>query len=594
MNHFLKKYPTLLLANSVQKLRLLSIEILPKLCFELRDYLINSIQRFGGHFSSNLGVIEITVAVHYVYNTPFDNLLWDIGHQSYPHKVLTERSKNIFSIGKKEGLHPFPSFSESIYDCFGTGHSSTTISAGLGMSVAAQKENKNRKTISVIGDSAIASGMSLEAINNIANISSDFLIILNDNKMSISNSVGMLKNFFSILSKGKKNFLFKKKYFYKIINQFGINYYGPYDGHNLLFLIKFLKKLHSINGIKLFHIKTKKGKGYSPAEKDPVKWHFISKENKKNKNFSFFFKKKITYSKIFGDWLCKIAIKDKKIIAITPAMSIGSGIEEFSKLFPKQYFDVGISEQHAVTFAAGLASKGYKPVVAIYSTFLQRAYDQVIHDVSIQNLPVLFIIDRAGIVGHDGKTHQGMFDITYLRSIPNFIVMAPSSGNELLKMLNTAYLNFNKPIAIRYPKKNFIDNILYSSKTIPIGKALIKRIGKKAAILSFGSLFSSAKIVSEKLNFTLVDMRFIKPLDINLILLLAKNYQFLITIEEGIISGGAGSSVNELLMFYKINISVLNIGLPDKFVFHGEQKEIKKEIKLDADGIQEKILQWLD
>ncbi|WP_343152553.1 1-deoxy-D-xylulose-5-phosphate synthase [Buchnera aphidicola] len=591
MNHFLRKYPTLLLANSVKKLRLLSIKTLPKLCFELRHYLINSIQKFGGHFSSNLGVIEITVAIHYVYNTPFDNLLWDIGHQSYPHKILTERFKSIFSVGKKKGLHPFPSFNESIYDCFGTGHSSTVISAGLGMSIAAQKEKKNRKTVSVIGDSAIAGGMSLEAINHSANIFSDFLIILNDNKMSISNSIGMLKNFFSILTKEKKSFLFKKKDFYRVINQCGINYYGPHDGHDILFLIKFLKKLRSIHGIKLFHIKTKKGKGFTPAEKDPIKWHFVSS---KNKSSSLLVKKKITYSKIFGNWLCKIAKKDKKIIAITPAMSVGSGITKFSKLFPKQYFDVGIAEQHAVTFAAGLASKRYKPIIAIYSTFLQRAYDQVIHDVSIQNLPILFVIDRAGIVGHDGKTHQGMFDIAYLRCIPNFIIMAPSSGNELLKMLNTAYLNLNSPIAIRFPKKEFTNNILYSFKTLPIGKGLIKRIGKKAAILNFGSLFFSAKKVSKKLNYTLVDMRFIKPLDASLVLLLAKNYEFLVTIEEGIISGGAGSSINELLMLHKINIPVLNIGLPNKFISHGDQKEIKKDLKLNSQGIEKRIVEWLN
>ncbi|WP_343153451.1 1-deoxy-D-xylulose-5-phosphate synthase [Buchnera aphidicola (Mindarus keteleerifoliae)] len=594
MNYFVKNYPTLFSVNSVQKLRLLSIKKLPILCTELRSYLINNINEIGGHFSSNLGTIELTIAIHYMYNTPFDNLLWDVGHQSYSHKILTGRFKDIFTIGKKNGLHPFPSCKESKYDSFGTGHSSTTISAGLGMAVAAHKEKKNRKTISIIGDAAIAGGMSLEAINHAASVSSDFLIILNDNNMSISNSIGMLKNFFSILTNKNKSCLFKKKDFYKIICKCGIKYYGPHNGHNIISLVNFLKKLKLVKGIKLLHITTKKGNGYFPAERNPTKWHFVHLNNKRNKTFSFLIKKKITYSKIFGNWLCKIAKKDKKVLVITPAMSVGSGIEKFSKLFPKQYFDVGIAEQHAVTFAAGLASKKYKPIVAIYSTFLQRAYDQIIHDVSIQNLPILFVIDRAGIVGHDGKTHQGMFDLTYLRCIPNFIVMAPSNGNEFIKMLNTGYLHFNKPIAIRYPKKEFKNDIIYSSETIKIGKALIKRIGKKAAILNFGSLFSSVEKVSKRLNFTLVDMRFIKPLDISLILLLAKNYNFLITVEEGIVSGGAGSSVNELLMLNKINVSVLNIGLPDKFVSHGSQNEIKKKIKLDSKGIQERIETWLN
>ncbi|WP_178919366.1 1-deoxy-D-xylulose-5-phosphate synthase [Buchnera aphidicola] len=583
MNFDIKKYPILSLANSVKNLRCLSIKKLPQLCFELRKYLLDVIFFTEGHCASGLGVVEITVALHYVYNTPFDNLLWDIGHQSYPHKILTGRAKNMDSIRKKNGLHPFPFRRESQYDPFGMGHSSTSISAGLGLSIAAQKEGKNRKTICVIGDGAITAGMSFEAMNHAGEIKSDLLVILNDNNMSISKNVGALNKHLKVLKNVKCNDTLKNSFFENLSFQ----YLGPCDGHDIFNLIHFLKDIKNKKGTYLFHIITKKGKGYLPAELNPIKWHTFSKKTSSSANNI------PTYSEVFGSWLCEIAHIDKKLIGITPAMCEGSGMSNFSRLFPNQYFDVAIAEQHAVTFAAGLAAAGYHPVVSIYSTFLQRSYDQIIHDVALQKLSVLFAIDRGGIVANDGPTHQGVFDLAYLRCIPNLVIMTPSNENECKQMLYTAYMYKKGPTVVRYPKGKGIGEPLMPMHMIPLGKSVLKRLGNKIAILNFGTLLKYAMSVANNLNATLVDMRFVKPLDKKMIIKLSSQCQFLVTIEEGIVSGGAGSSVNEFIMLKKILVPVLNIGLPDAFISQGSLKEIRHSYELDAEGIEKKIFSWV-
>ncbi|ANF17176.1 1-deoxy-D-xylulose-5-phosphate synthase [Buchnera aphidicola (Schlechtendalia chinensis)] len=614
-----KKYPILHFARSVKKLKLLPIEKLPQLCYELRQYLIDIVSKSGGHLSSSLGVIEITVALHYVFDTPFDNLIWDVGHQTYPHKILTGRS-DIQDINKKSKLHPFPYRKESKYDAFGGGHAATSISAGVGMAIASNKENKNRRTVCVIGDGAITSGMAFEAMNHAGHHNIHLLIILNHNSMSISKNVGALNLCFSKISidhnlikkyKERKNFCIKSdflnkdvvyqkeylrdmKFYNTFFNDFGFQYFGPLDGHDIFLLIDFISRLSSQKYTSVLHIITKKGKGYFPAELNPTEWHSVPKFDINTGKICSTRKDILTYSEVFGNWLCTIAKKDKKLIGITPAMTEGSGMVNFSKFFPEQYFDVAIAEQHAVTFSAGLAISGYKPVLAIYSTFLQRAYDQVIHDIALQKLPVLFAIDRGGIVGQDGETHQGVFDLTYLRCIPNIVIMTPSDENECFQMLYTGYCYRNGPSVVRYPRGMGIGTSLKSMNIIPIGKGIIKRFGKKIAILNFGPLCIFAEKVAKKLDFTLVDMRFVKPLDINLILCLTKNHHFFVTLEEGMVSGGAGSSVNEFFMKNKITIPILNIGIPDIFVPHGDQSEIRRKYELDSDGILKKILSWLN
>ncbi|AYN24621.1 1-deoxy-D-xylulose-5-phosphate synthase [Buchnera aphidicola] len=583
MNFDITRYPILSFANSVKRLRLLSIEQLPQLCIELRKYLLDLFSITQGHFASGLGVIEITVALHYVYDTPFDNLLWDVGHQSYPHKILTGRAEKIDSIRKKNGLHPFPFREESKYDILSVGHSSTSISAGLGLSIAAKKEKKNRKTICVVGDGAMTAGMAFEAMNHAGMIQSDLLVVLNDNQMSISRNIGALNKHLKFLRNIKKR---NKIFNFSIFENLSFKYLGPFDGHNIFKLIKIFKKIKATKNSSLLHLITKKGKGYLPAELDPIKWHTVSQPFSSSS-------KSLTYSDVFGSWLCEVAKFDKKIMAITPAMCEGSGMSEFSRLFPNQYFDVAIAEQHAVTFAAGLAIAGYKPVVSIYSTFLQRAYDQIIHDVALQKLSVLFAIDRGGIVGHDGPTHQGVFDLSYLRCIPGIIIMTPSNENECRQMLYTGYMYKEGPSAVRYPKGKGIGISLTPMKLIPLGKSIIKRIGEKIAILNFGTLLQNAYLAAESLNATLVDMRFVKPLDTNIILKLSLKYKFLVTLEEGVVAGGAGSAVNEFIMMKKILLPVLNIGLPDLFISQGSQEEIKHDCQLDSEGIQKKILSWL-
>ncbi|WP_145557767.1 1-deoxy-D-xylulose-5-phosphate synthase [Yersinia aldovae] len=613
------KYPTLALAQHPEELRMLPKESLPKLCDELRQYLLASVSRSSGHFASGLGVVELTVALHYVYNTPFDNLVWDVGHQAYPHKILTGRREQISTIRQKDGLHPFPWRGESEYDVLSVGHSSTSISAGLGMAVAAEREGKGRRTVCVIGDGAITAGMAFEAMNHAGDIHSDMLVILNDNEMSISENVGGLNNHLAQLLSGKlytslreggkkafsglppiKDLLKRTEEHLKgmvvpstLFEELGFNYIGPVDGHDVQALTQTLKNMRDLKGPQLLHIMTKKGKGYAPAEKDPIGWHAVPKFDPASGTLPKNQGSLPTYSKIFGEWLCETAAKDSKLMAVTPAMREGSGMVRFSREYPQQYFDVAIAEQHAVTFAAGLAIGGYRPIVAIYSTFLQRAYDQLIHDVAIQNLPVLFAIDRGGLVGADGQTHQGAFDLSFMRCIPNMVIMTPSDENECRQMLHTGY-HHNGPAAVRYPRGNGTGTGLEPLAIIPMGKGVVRREGEKVAILCFGTLLAQAQIVADNLNATLVDMRFVKPLDEALVLEMATSHEVLVTVEENAIMGGAGSGVNELLMAKRQLVPVLNLGLSDSFVPQGEQDEMRAEFGLDAAGIQSQIEAWLE
>lgn len=610
-----KKYPLLSDINSPEDLRLLPTDKLQEVVDELRAYLLESVSQTSGHLASGLGVVELTVALHYVYQTPFDQLIWDVGHQAYPHKILTGRREQMHTIRQKDGIHPFPWREESPYDVLSVGHSSTSISAGLGIAVAAEKEDAGRKTVCVIGDGAITAGMAFEALNHAGALHTDMLVILNDNEMSISENVGALNNHLARIFSGSlytsvrdgskkildkvptiKNFMKKSEEHMKgvifspestLFEELGFNYIGPIDGHNIDELVKTLSNMRELKGPQFLHVRTKKGKGYSPAENDPIGYHGVPKfdptinELPKSKALP-------TYSNIFGDWLCEMAERDPKIIGITPAMREGSGMVEFSRRFPEQYFDVAIAEQHAVTFGAGLAIAGYKPVVAIYSSFLQRAYDQLIHDVAIQNLPVIFAIDRAGIVGADGQTHQGAFDLSFMRCIPNMTIMAPSDENEMRQMLYTAY-TMNTPTAIRYPRGNAKGVELQPMQALEVGKGRVIREGKKVAILNFGALLDEAKIVAEKHDYTLVDMRFVKPLDEDLLQKMAGSHDFLVTLEENAIQGGAGSFVNEYLQNIGKIKPLVMLGIPDFFVPQATQEEAYAELGLDAKGIEEKI-----
>ncbi|MBC3379328.1 1-deoxy-D-xylulose-5-phosphate synthase [Serratia fonticola] len=613
------KYPTLALAENPEELRSLPKESLPKLCDELRQYLLDSVSRSSGHFASGLGTVELTVALHYVYNTPFDHLVWDVGHQAYPHKILTGRRDRISTIRQKDGLHPFPWRAESEYDVLSVGHSSTSISAGLGMAVAAAREGKNRRTVCVIGDGAITAGMAFEAMNHAGDITPDMLVVLNDNEMSISENVGALNNHLAQLLSGKlystlreggkkvlsgvppiKELLKRTEEHLKgmvvpgtLFEELGFNYIGPVDGHDVQGLAATLKNMRDLKGPQLLHIMTKKGRGYAPAEKDPISFHAVPKFDPASGTLPKSAGGLPTYSKIFGEWLCETAAKDSQLMAITPAMREGSGMVQFSRDYPQQYFDVAIAEQHAVTFAAGLAIGGYKPVVAIYSTFLQRAYDQVIHDVAIQELPVMFAIDRGGIVGADGQTHQGAFDLSFLRCIPNMVIMTPSDENECRQMLYTGYHHNTGPSAVRYPRGNGTGATLEPLAALPLGKGIVRREGEKIAILNFGTLLAEAAQVAEAMNATLVDMRFVKPLDEQLVLEMAASHEVLVTLEENAIMGGAGSGVNELLMAKRRVVPVLNIGLPDNFIPQGGQEEIRSDLGLDTAGIQRQIETWL-
>ena len=610
-----KSYPLLSQINSPEDLRLLNKDQLQPLADELRAYLLECVSQSSGHLASGLGVVELTVALHYVYQTPFDQLIWDVGHQAYPHKILTGRRDQIKTIRQKDGIHPFPWREESVYDVLSVGHSSTSISAGLGIAVAAEKENAGRKTVCVIGDGAITAGMAFEALNHAGALHTDMLVILNDNEMSISENVGALNNHLARIFSGSlyttmrdgskkildkvptiKNFMKKSEEHMKgvifspestLFEELGFNYIGPIDGHNIDDLVKTLENMRDLKGPQFLHIRTKKGKGYQPAENDPIGFHGVPKFDPESGKLP---KTKTipTYSDIFGNWLCEIAEQDPKLIGITPAMREGSGMVEFSKRFPEQYFDVAIAEQHAVTFATGLAIAGFKPVVAIYSSFLQRAYDQLIHDVAIQNLPVIFAIDRAGIVGADGQTHQGAFDLSFMRCIPNMTIMTPSDENEMRQMLFTAY-SMNTPTAVRYPRGNAQGVELQPMQALEVGKGRLIRKGKRVAILNFGTMLHDAQIVAEHNDYTLADMRFVKPIDGDLITQLANSHDLLVTIEENAIQGGAGSAVNEYLQSFNKIKPLAMLGIPDYFIPQATQPEAYAEIGLNAEGIEQKI-----
>ena len=611
----LANYPLLSKIDLPADLRALSQDNLISVSNELRSYLLNSVSKSSGHFASGLGTIELTVALHYIYNTPFDNLIWDVGHQAYPHKILTGRRDRLNTIRQKDGLHPFPWRGESEYDILSVGHSSTSISAALGLAVAAENEGENRKTVAVIGDGAMTAGMAFEALNHAGDIKKDLLIILNDNDMSISENVGALNqhfakilssSVFASLREGSKRILSNIPPIKELASraeehlkgmvvpstffeELGFNYIGPIDGHDVNGLVNTIKNMRHLKGPQLLHVITTKGKGYQAAEQDPIKYHAVPKFNPEETSLPKKAPSLPSYSQIFGDWLCRTAEIDKKLIAVTPAMAEGSGMVEFSKIFPNQYYDVAIAEQHAVTYAAGLAIGGQNAVVAIYSSFLQRGYDQLIHDVAIQNLPVMFAIDRAGIVGADGATHQGAFDLSYLRCIPNLTIMAPSDESECQLMLTTGH-QLKTPSVVRYPRGNGTGQELPQiNETIEIGQAVTKHLGKGIALLSFGPILAEVMKVGEELDATVIDMRFIKPLDINLLKKIAQSHHTLVTIEDNAIAGGAGSAVNEYILNNGLSVKVLNIGLPDQFIKHGTQEEIHQELGLDYQGIINKV-----
>jgi 1-deoxy-D-xylulose-5-phosphate synthase len=608
--------------HSPHDLRQLSIEQLPEVASSLRAFLLTSLNETGGHLGAGLGAVELTLALHYVFNTPDENLIWDVGHQAYPHKILTERRLQMPSLRQKNGLAPFPRREESPYDTFGVGHSSTSISAALGMSLARQHLGKAGRSIAIIGDGAMTAGMAFEALNHAGDLKADLLVVLNDNDMSISGNVGALSNYFArILSskiyttmrKGGKHVLSRLPPMWELarkteehlkgmivpgtlFEELGFNYIGPVDGHDISTLVKTFRNVKELKGPQLVHAITRKGKGYAPAEADPIKYHAVAKgfyQPKSEAPKPPATQTMPTYSEIFGSWLCDVAKLEPRMVAITPAMCEGSGMVKFSKTFPNRFYDVGIAEQHSVTLAAGFACENMKPVVAIYSTFLQRAYDQLIHDVAIQNLPVLFALDRAGLVS-DGPTHSGNFDLSYLRCIPNMVIMTPSDANECRHMLYTG-LYTNGPAAVRYPRGNSVPVELDETlKTLPLGKGVVVREGNEVAILCFGTLLTTALGVAEKMNATVVNMRFVKPLDETLIIKMAKTHRLIVTLEENVIMGGAGQAVMACLQSHHILHPVLTLGLPDHFVEHGSQEDMLKSVGLDPEGISQKIQEKLE
>ena len=615
------EFPLLDRVQSPADLRTLDEAELQQLNDELRAYLIKTVSGVGGHFAAGLGVVELTVALHYVLDTPRDRLVWDVGHQAYPHKVVTGRRDELSTIRKLHGLAPFPRRLESEFDTFGVGHSSTSISAALGMAIAAQQKGEHdRHVVALIGDGAMTAGMAFEALNHAGSLNANLLVVLNDNDMSISGNVGALSNYFAKVLSGQmythireggkkalsimppvKEWARRSEEHVKgmvmpgtLFEELGFNYIGPVDGHDLHTLVRTLKNMRALKGPQFLHVVTRKGKGYEPAEKDPIKWHGpaafdaatgVIKKEKPGQG--------PTYSEVFGQWLCDMAAKEPKLMAITPAMREGSGMVEYAEKFPDRYFDVAIAEQHAVTLAAGMAVEGLKPVVAIYSTFLQRAYDQLIHDVALQNLPVLFAIDRAGLVGPDGPTHAGSFDLSYLRCVPNLVLMAPADEDECRQMLYTG-MTLKQPAAVRYPRGRGPGvKIQQEMKALPVGKAEVRRRGKKLAILGFGVMVEAARATAEALDATLVNMRFVKPLDEALLLELASTHEGFVTIEDNAVAGGAGSAVDEFLAASGIELPVLNLGLPDVFLEHGSREECLKMAGLDAEGIQKSVTNWL-
>ncbi|MDE1711637.1 1-deoxy-D-xylulose-5-phosphate synthase (plasmid) [Chromobacterium amazonense] len=613
-------YPLLENINSPADLRLLPRTQLPQLARELREFLVESVSKTGGHFASNLGSIELTIALHYVFDTPHDRLVWDVGHQTYPHKILTGRRERMDTMRQFGGLAGFPKREESEYDTFGVGHSSTSIGAALGMAVAAKTLGIERKSVAIIGDGAMTAGQAFEALNNAGAMDTDLLVILNDNDMSISPNVGALNNYLAKLMSGRfyaamrqgsskvlgiapplKEIASKMEEHVKgfftpgtLFEEFGFNYIGPIDGHDLDALVDTLKNIRSLKGPQFLHIVTKKGQGYKLAENDPVKYHGVTKFDPANglaggKGGSG----KPQYTQVFGDWLCDMAKQDPRLVGITPAMREGSGMVRFEKEHPDRYYDVAIAEQHAVTFAGGMACDGLKPVVAIYSTFLQRGYDQLIHDVALQNLPVMFALDRAGLVGADGPTHAGAFDLSYLRCIPNMLVAAPSDENECRQLLYTAFQH-NGPSAVRYPRGTGPGAEIQQQMTaLPIGKGVLRRQGRKIAILAFGSMVHPALAAAEQLDATVADMRFVKPLDAELVRQLAESHELIVTVEENVVMGGAGSACIEALQALRLTLPVLQLGLPDDYVEHGDPALLLKNCGLDAAGIEASIRQRL-
>jgi 1-deoxy-D-xylulose-5-phosphate synthase len=610
------KFPLLERINKPEDLRRLDEAELPAVADEVRRFLIDSVSKTGGHLAAGLGTVELTVALHYVYETPLDRLVWDVGHQAYPHKVLTGRKERMGTLRQKDGLSGFLRRDESPYDTFGAGHSSTSISAALGMAVAAERQGQTHRVVAVIGDGALSAGMAFEALNNAGDMDADLLVVLNDNDMSISPNVGAMSNYlarilsgrvYSSMRAGSKSVLSTLRPMWELarraeehvkgmvmpstlFEELGFNYIGPIDGHDLPTLVKTLRNLRKQKGPRFLHVVTRKGKGYEPAEADAITYHGVTpfdpatgKIEKKPSGK--------TYTQVFGEWLCDMAAKDQKLIGITPAMREGSGMVEFAERYPGRYYDVGIAEQHALTFAAGLACEGMRPVVAIYSTFLQRAYDQLIHDVCLQNLPVLLAIDRAGLVGADGATHNGAFDLSFLRCVPNMMIMAPSDESECRSMLTTGFLH-NGPAAVRYPRGAGPGiKVARALAALPVGKAELRRKGRDIAILAFGTMLAPALAAGELINASVVNMRFVKPLDEGLLRELARAHELLVTVEENTVNGGAGSGVNEFLSAAGITTTILNLGLPDRFIEHGNASELLRECGLDADGIRRQILQ---
>tara|TARA_R110000868_G_scaffold8205_8_gene42814 strand:+ start:15289 stop:17208 length:1920 start_codon:yes stop_codon:yes gene_type:complete len=615
-------FPLLSQIDKPADMRALDESQLVDLASELREFMLQELNTCGGHFAGNLGTVEIAMACHYVFNTPEDRIVWDVGHQAYPHKILTGRRDLIHTIRQTGGLAPFPNRAESEYDTFTVGHSSTSISAALGMAMAAKLQGIDRKAIAVIGDGAMSAGMVFEALNHAGTLDENLIIILNDNDMSISPPTGALSNYFArtmssrmytgfregskkVLEHmpGVKEFARRTEEHLKgmivpgtLFEELGCNYLGPFDGHDLKLLIRTLNNVKDLKGPQLIHLTTMKGKGYPPAEQDPETYHavspgFLDRDTTNAEDQPTVKAKPMqpTYSNVFGNWLHDIAVKDERVVGITPAMLGGSDLKKFHEAFPNRCFDVGIAEQHAVTVAAGMACEGLKPIVAIYSTFLQRAYDQMLHDIAIPNLPVVFAIDRAGIVGGDGTTHNGVYDIAYLRCVPNMMVMAPADENETRQMLYTAYLQ-DSPTAVRYPRgKGPNVHIDHEMKALPVGKALLRRQGQSIAILAFGSMLEASLQVGEALDATVVNMRFVKPIDEDMIQHMAKTHDCIITVEEGVIMGGAGSAVNEVLIKHNITCPTLNLGIPDQHIEHGDPKDLLASIGLDTKGIEQSI-----
>ncbi|HKT41619.1 MAG TPA: 1-deoxy-D-xylulose-5-phosphate synthase [Rhodanobacteraceae bacterium] len=581
------RYPLLAQIDSPADLKHLPEAELPRVADELRAYLIESVASVGGHFGAGLGVVELTIALHYLFDTPRDRIVWDVGHQGYPHKILTGRRDAITTIKKKDGLAPFLRRAESEYDTFGVGHASTSISAALGMAIALQRRDDHRKVVAVIGDGAVTGGMAYEALNHAGGAQPDMLVVLNDNGMSISENVGGLDRTLARLRAGEAGE--SGPHPEALFEELGFAYSGPVDGHDLPALLRALRDVKARRGPQLLHVVTTKGKGYAPAELAQIEYHAVGKFDPA-RGVTHAPGKAPTYSEVFGDWVCDMAAADARLVAITPAMREGSGLVRFSQEYPDRHFDVAIAEQHAVTLAAGLACEGMKPVVAIYSTFLQRAYDQLIHDVALQNLDVTFAIDRAGVVGPDGPTHAGSFDLSYLRCIPNMLVMAPADENECRRLLTTGF-RFDGPAAIRYPRGGGPGAIIEPELAeLPIGKAEIRRHGRGIALIAFGCTVAPAENVGAELGATVVNMRFVKPLDETLMLELARTHDAFVTLEDNAIAGGAGSAVAELLAANGIESPILQLGLPDAFLEHATREQLLAEAGLDATGIRRAIL----